>query len=58
MLPLRFVLFGNYKHGVEWGAPTVGGVSLAPGFAGVIEDFQQCFMLFFSRKHGLCVGNE
>ncbi len=32
---------------MEWGAPTVGRLSLAPGFAGVAEDFQQCFVVFF-----------
>jgi hypothetical protein len=59
VLSLRFVLLVNYKHDVKWGAPTLGGVSLAPGFTGVVKDFQQCVVIFLGLwKHGLGVGNE
>ena len=59
VFPFRFILFRHHKTHMEWGAPTISRLALAPGFTGVVEDFQECFVPFYILgKHSVGIMNK
>ena len=55
----RLILCRHGKHHMKRGASAVHRLSFAPGFSGVVEDFQQRFILFFIiREYRMGVRNE